>query len=597
MSLSPTIRPISMPPQLTRRALGFLKPYRLKAVLALIALIVTAGVWLAVGQGLRWFMDRVLLTRDVGLIDHSMIALFVLVAIMTVGTYIRFYLIAWIGERVVADIRRAVYANLMALDAAFFETSRTGDVLSRLTADTATVQAAVGVSLSMALRNVLLLAGGLVLMTVANLKLTLIAVVLVPLVVIPVVKNGRRVKQLSRDSQDRLADVGARAEETLNAARTVRAFGHETADRQAFDRDVEAAFTAASQRNAARGILIAVVVFLVFGGIAALLWVGGHDVLAGRMSGGELMAFLFYAILAASSAGILSEVAGDIFRAAGAVERLMELLDVAPTVIAPERPVPLPSPPRGAVAFESVTFHYPARPDTPAIDDLTLTIEPGETVALVGPSGAGKTTALHLLLRFYDPQAGAIRIDGVNIREADPADVRARIGLVPQDPVIFSANVWDNIRYGRPGASDEDVIEAARAAHALEFIETLPEGFGSYLGEKGIRLSGGQQQRVAIARALLRDPAILLLDEATSSLDAESERVVQGALANLMKGRTTLVIAHRLATVIRADRLAVLDRGKLVAIGPHRELLRTSPLYAHLAGLQFGHGQILVDPE
>lgn len=572
-------------------ATKFLLAYKGRVILALLSLAVSAGAVLAVAQWLRWVIDAVISTHQLELLRFGLVILGIIIAVMTIGTYGRFYFVAWLGERVVADIRQAVYRNLMTLDATFYETNRTGDVLSRLTADTATVQSAIGVTLSLALRSAMLLVGGAGLMLLTDVRLTLISLTVVPLVIVPIIVVGRRVRRLSRESQDRLADVGARAEETLNAVRTVQAFSHETQDRDRFHADVEAAFGAARSRNAARAGLISGVVLLIFAGVGMLLWLSAKDVMSGALTGGEMSAFMVYAIIVAASVGALAEVAGDLYRAGGAIERLMELLDVQPTVSAPATPVALPDPPIGAVSFEDVTFCYPARPDTAAVDHLTLSIAPGETVALVGPSGAGKTTLLHLLLRFYDPQQGCVRLDGVDLRTADPQDIRRRIGLVPQEPVIFSANAWDNIRYGNPQASDDEVIEAARAARALEFIEPLPLGFNSFLGEKGIRLSVGQKQRIAIARALLRDPAVLLLDEATSSLDAESERLVQDALGRLMVGRTTIVIAHRLATVINANRLVVLDQGGVVAIGTHRELLDKSPLYATFAALQFGRAQ------
>lgn len=574
-----------------RKAFSFLARYKGRMALALFSLAISAGAVLAIGQWLGWIIDNALVNRNLGLLSGGLIVLGGIILVMTVGTYGRFYMVAWLGERVVADIRQAVYRNLMTLDATFYETNRTGDVLSRLTADTATVQSAIGVSLSLALRSVMLLIGGIGLMFLTDIRLTLLSVSVVPLVVVPVVLTGRHVRRLSRESQDRLADVGARAEETLNAVRTVQAFSHEARDQDRFHGEVEAAFGAARRRNSARAGLISGVVLLVFMGVALLVWLSAKDVMTGRLTGGEMSSFLVYAIIVAASVGALAEVAGDLYRAGGAIERLMELLEVQPVVVPPENPSPLPYPPIGAVQFNNVTFCYPARPDTPAVNALSLSVEPGETVALVGPSGAGKSTLLHLILRFYDPQEGQVLVDGIDLKKADPQEIRQRIGLVPQEPVIFSANAWENIRYGNPEATDEQVIEAARTARALEFIEPLPLGFDSFLGEKGIRLSVGQKQRIAIARALLRDPAVLLLDEATSSLDAESERLVQEGLNRLLVGRTTLVIAHRLATVINADRIIVLDQGRVVATGTHRELLDRSPLYAKFANLQFGRAQ------
>jgi len=571
----------------------FVRPYKPQLAGALAALLVAAATVLALGMGLRRLVDQGFAAGDAALLNQAVLVLFGVVGLLALATYTRFYLVSWLGERVVADLRRKVFDHILTLSPAYYELTRTGEVLSRLTTDTTLLQTVVGSSVSIAIRNFLLLIGGTVLLVITSPKLTALVFLVVPLVLLPILTYGRRVRRLSRTSQDRVADLGVYAGEALDAIRTVQAFVHEAADRASFGQRVEAAFQAARQRVAARAMLTAVVILLVFGAVSVILWIGGHDVISGRISAGELSAFVFYAIVVAGAAGAFSEVIGDLQRAAGAVERLLDLLAVAPDITAPASPVALPQPPRGAVAFENVVFHYPSRPERSALQGLSFTVEPGEKVAIVGPSGAGKTTIFQLLLRFYDPQAGTIRLDGVALPAADPAALRARIGLVPQEPVVFSANAWDNIRYGRPAASDAEVRAAAEAAGALAFLEQLPQGLDTYLGEKGVRLSGGQRQRLAIARAVLKDPPLLLLDEATSSLDAESERVVQQALDRLMTGRSTLVIAHRLATVLKADRILVIDQGRLVESGRHGELAASGGLYARLAALQFDQAAAL----
>ena len=565
----------------------FAKPYRLRIAGATFAVAVAAGTVLGLGFGLRKLVDEGFASGNADLLDEAIWVLFGVVLLLAAASYTRFYLVSWVGERVVADIRRAVFDQVIRLSPAYYEVTRTGEILSRLTTDTSVLQMVVGTSVSIALRNAIMLVGGTVLLAVTSARLTGLVFLVVPLVLVPILVFGRRVRRLSRASQDRVADAGSYVDEALGAIRTVQAFGPEPVDRQRFATRVEEAFTTAVRRIGARALLTAVVIALVFGAVSLILWKGGHDVLAGEISGGELSAFVFYAIVVAGAAGALSEVIGDLQRAAGATERLMELLETEPDIAAPADPKPLPVPARGAARFENVVFKYPSRPDRSALDGFDLEVRPGEKLAIVGPSGAGKTTVFQLLLRFYDPAEGRITLDGVDLRDADPADLRARIGLVPQEPVIFSGDAWENIRYGKPEASDQEVRNAAQAAAALEFLERLPEGLDTFLGERGVRLSGGQRQRVAIARAILRDPAVLLLDEATSALDAESERAVQQALDRLMAGRTTLVIAHRLATVLKADRIVVMDQGRIVASGTHGELIQADGLYARLAALQF----------
>ncbi|MEP7208885.1 MAG: ABC transporter transmembrane domain-containing protein [Casimicrobiaceae bacterium] len=565
----------------------YVRPYRRQVAYAAAALLVAAGAVLGIGQGLKAVIDHGFAGQDPAALDRGLAIMLSIVVVMAAATYARFYFVSWLGERVTADLRNDVFSHLLRLPPSFYELMRTGDVISRLINDTAMLETVIGSSASMALRNLVLLVGGFVMLALTSGKLTLLVLLGVPAVVTPIVLFGRHVRRLARASQDKVGDVGAYLDEALHEIRTVQAFGHEEQDRRHFGARVEAAFEAARRRVRQRALLVAVVMLLVFGAVGIILWIGGHDVVGGRLSPGQLSAFVFYAIIVATAAGTISEVYGDVQRAAGATERLFELLAIEPVIAAPAAPVTLPSPSRGRIALDAVTFRYPARPDADALADFSLTVEPGETVALVGPSGAGKSTVFQLLLRFYDPQRGAVRIDGVDVRVADPEDVRRRIALVPQDPVIFAASVRDNVRYGRADATDAEVEAACEAAHAAEFIAGLPDGYRSFLGERGVRLSGGQRQRLAIARAILADRPILLLDEATSALDAESERAVQDALERLVVGRTVLVIAHRLATVRHADRIALLERGRLTATGTHAELLETSPLYARLAALQF----------
>ncbi|MCC6609785.1 MAG: ATP-binding cassette domain-containing protein [Burkholderiales bacterium] len=566
---------------------GFLRPHRGRIAVAAVALIVAAGCVLVLGQGLRLVIDAGFASGDPALLDRALAGLLAVVAVLSVATFVRFYSVSWLGERVTADLRRAVFSRVLDLPPGYFETARTGEVISRLTNDTALLEVVIGSSASFAVRNLLITAGSLAMLVVTSPKLTALVVLGVPLVVVPILLFGRRVRRLSRATQDRVADVSAYVDEALHEIRTVQAYGHEPHDRRLFAQRVETTFDTALARIRQRAALVAMVILLSFGAVGAILWVGGHDVLAGRLSAGQLSAFVFYAVLVAGGAAAISEVVGDLQRAAGATERLMELLATEPAIRAPAAPAELPEPPRGEVRLAHVTFCYPSRPGESALADFTLAVRPGERVALVGPSGAGKTTVFQLLLRYYEPGAGEILVDGVEVRRADPRAVRSRFALVPQDPVIFAASVRENVRYARPDASDAEVLAACRAAYAMEFVERLPDGLDTFLGERGVRLSGGQRQRLSIARALLADRAVLLLDEATSSLDAESEHFVQLAAARLMEGRTTLIIAHRLATVQGADRIVVMERGRIVAEGSHPELLRAGGLYARLAALQF----------
>jgi ATP-binding cassette subfamily B protein len=570
----------------------FLVPYRRRFILAGLALIIAACATLAIPYAFRQMIDLGFAATGSGNrthVDLYFIALFAVACVLAAATAARFYMVSWLGERVTADIRSAVYGHVVTQSPQFFETTQTGEVLSRLTTDTTLIQTVVGTSISMALRNLLLFIGGMVMLFITSPRLSAIIVVMLLGVVLPIVLFGRRVRKLSRASQDRIADASAMAGEILNAMPTVQAYTHERIESSRFSTSVENAFTTSLARIRARASLTLIAILLVFGAIVFVLWLGAHAVLRGSMSAGELGQFILYAAIVAGAVGALSEVMGDAQRAAGATERLLELLEERSPIQSPEDPQPLPmhSASGATLGLRDVTFCYPSRPQVAALSHLSVEIAAGETVAIVGPSGSGKTTLFQLLLRFYDPQHGTIMLNGMDIRELGLHTLRNAIGIVPQDTVIFSANALENIRYGRIDASDEEVVAAARLAAAHEFIERLPEGYASFLGERGVRLSGGQRQRIAIARALLKNPPLLLLDEATSALDAESERLVQAALEAAMVNRTTLVIAHRLATVQRADRILVMEHGRIVESGTHASLVAQGGLYASLAALQF----------
>jgi len=571
-------------------AYQFISPYRKQVMAAMIALMFTAGITLSLGQGIRMLIDQGISTQSTELLEKSILIFFVLVVGLAIGTFARYYWVSWIGERVVTDMRRKVFNHLIDLHPGFFDSNRGLEIQSRLTADTTLIQSVIGSSVSIALRNIIMLLGGIVWLFITNAKLTGIVLGAVPLVVAPILIFGRHIRGLSRQSQDRVADVGSYVGEVLGQIKTVQAYNHQDRDKAHFAGVAEDAFIVAKHRIKQRSWLISIAISLVLGAIGVMLWVGGTDVIAGRISGGELAAFVFYSIIVGSAVGSISEVISQLQQAAGAMERIVELLASSNEITSPtSNKKELPAEVQGQIRLQNISFSYPTRPEIKAIDHLNLTVKPGETLALVGPSGAGKSTLFDLLLRFFDPQQGEIKLEGQDIKDLDLKDLRRCFALVSQQPSLFYGSIEDNLRYGKPEASLSEVIAAAKAANAHEFIERLPHGYQSRLGDAGLGLSGGQKQRLAIARALLVDAPILLLDEATSSLDAESEYLIQQALEKLMVNRTTLVIAHRLATVVNADRIAVIDQGKLIAVGRHAELVKTNDLYARLAELQFSY--------
>ena len=566
---------------------AFVLPYKKMLTAALLALLFTAAVSLSLGQGVKLIIDNGFIAGSVEQLSSAILIMMSMIILLAIGTFTRFYLMSWLGERVSADIRKAVFNQLVELHPSYFEENRSGELMSRLTTDTTLLQSIIGSSFSMALRSSLMLIGGLAMLFLTNLKLSLIVIAFVPLVLLPMMFFGRKVRKLARKSQDSIADIGTYAGEIIQNIKVVQSYTHELYEKNAFAKEAETAFDIAKQRIKQRSVLIASAILLAYGAISAMLWVGGNDVLDGTITGGELGAFVFYAIMVAMSVATISEVYGELQRAAGAAERLLELMAVESEIKTPSIEATPDPKAEAIIKFKNVSFHYPSRPKDPALNNINLQIQSGKIVALVGPSGAGKTTLFELLQRFYDPQQGEIIFEAASLKKFNPTSLRKRMGMVPQQPILFSTDVWHNIRYGNPDASDKQVIAAAKRAHAHDFIINLPDGYKSFLGEQGVRLSGGQKQRIALARAILKDPNVLLLDEATSALDAESEFHVQAALNELMKNRTTLIIAHRLATVIHADLIVLMDQGKIVATGTHKELLSSSNLYQRLCELQF----------
>lgn len=565
----------------------YLRPYRLQVIAATVALLFTSGGVLGIGKALSYLVDEGIAKGNPELLGTGYVILLGVVVVLALATYSRYLFVSYVGEKVVADIRRDVFSHVLNMHTGYFETVRVGDLLSRITTDTTLLQNVVGSSISIFLRNMLMFIGGTVMLCATSIRLTEYVLVMLPLVVVPIIVLGKKVRKLSRESQDKVGDISVHAEETIHGIRTIHAMAMESFEADRFGAIVDDAKQVAMRRIRLRALLTAIVITLIFGAIVTVLYIGGQDVVAGRISAGELSAFIFYAIVVAGALGAVSEIIGELMRAGGAAERLFELLALSPAIKAPANPHRFTKAPEGRISFEHVSFTYPARPDANALSNLSFRVEPGETLAIVGPSGAGKTTIFQLILRFYDPQFGIIRIDSVDIKHLDPKDWRGYIGLVPQDPVIFSTTIRDNIRAGNPNASDAEIRAAAKAAQALGFIEELPLGFLTHVGEKGVQLSGGQRQRIAIARALVRKPALLLLDEATSALDSENETAIQAALEEVSQSCTTLVIAHRLSTVQKADRILVLNHGNIEAAGTHTQLLESSELYRRLAKAQF----------